>query len=441
VVSALQAPSGFKSVLELGLAFLLVFLNGFFVAAEFAIIKVRATRIQQLKEEGNKRAAAAHHVITHLSEHLSATQLGITLTSLGLGWVGEPAVADLVVIPLAALGIGSPLLVHTVGFAIAFILITMVHIVLGELVPKAMAISEAEKLALICSPILRRFYRLFRGPIWVLNKVATATMRWIGVKPVSDQEMAHSGDELRMLVSASARGGMLDETERVLLDNVFDFSERVAREVMVPRNEMQCLFVEDPFEESKTIALEAGFTRYPVCEADKDHVLGMVHLKDLFGRGQKVRDLRQIMRPILVVHETVSISRLLQEFQRQRSQMAILVDEYGGTAGLATLEDLLEEIVGEIQDEFDDEQPAVTSIGPDAFVVDGAMLLEEAEEQLGVRIADEETEGVDTIGGYVLSTLGSRPEVGQAIPAGAHRLEVAQVEGYRITKLRVTRKH
>jgi len=437
----MPAGHGLTSVLELLLALLLVFLNGFFVAAEFAVIKVRATRIQQLKEEGNPRAVAAHEVVTHLGEHMSAVQLGITLTSLGLGWVGEPAVADLLAIPLGALGFASPWLLHTVAFVIAFMLVTTLHIVLGELVPKAMAITEPEKLALALSPSLHRFYRIFRGPVWVLNKVATGTMRWLGVKPVSDQEMAHSEDELRMLVSASARGGYLDETERTLLDNVFDFSERVAREVMVPRNEMQCLFVEDPFAESLALALEAGYTRYPVCEADKDHVLGMIHLRDLFGRGQAVRDIKQVMRPILVVPETVSISRLLKEFQRQRSQIAILVDEYGGTAGLATLEDLVEEIVGEIQDEFDDEQPEVTTIGPDAFEVDGAMLLEEAEAQLGLRIGDAESEGVDTIGGFVLSSLAARPQVGQEIPTGAHTLEVAEVEGYRITKLRVTRKH
>ncbi|HWI50655.1 MAG TPA: hemolysin family protein [Symbiobacteriaceae bacterium] len=437
----MQAGHGLTSVLELVLALLLVFLNGFFVAAEFAVIKVRATRIQQLMEAGNPRAAAAHEVVTHLGEHMSATQLGITLTSLGLGWVGEPAVADLVAIPLGALGFASPWLLHTVAFVIAFMLVTTLHIVLGELVPKAMAITEPEKLALALSPSLHLFYRIFRGPVWVLNKVATGTMRWLGVKPVSDHEKAHSEDELRMLVSASARGGYLDETERLLLDNVFDFSERVAREVMVPRNEMQCLFVEDPFEESLALALEAGFTRYPVCEADKDHVLGMIHLRDLFGRGQALRDIKQVMRPILVVPETVSISRLLKEFQRQRSQMAILVDEYGGTAGLATLEDLVEEIVGEIQDEFDDEQPEVTTIGPDAFEVDGAMLLEEAEAQLGLRIGEAESEGVDTIGGFVLSSLAARPQVGQEIPTGAHMLEVAEVEGYRITKLRVTRKH
>ncbi|HWI66607.1 MAG TPA: hemolysin family protein [Symbiobacteriaceae bacterium] len=432
---------GLMSALMLVVALLLVLLNGFFVAAEFAIVKVRATRIQQMKEEGNRRASVAHEVVVHLDEHLSATQLGITLASLALGWVGEPAVARLVEPPLVALGLASPILVHTIGFVVAFSVITILHIVLGELVPKSMAIARAEELTLACAPGLRFFYRIFKGPIWVLNGIASTVLRWTGFRRPSEQELALSGEELRMLVSASARGGHLDETERVLLDNVFDFSERVAREVMVPRNEMQCLFVDEPFEDALVTAMEAGFTRYPVCQADKDHVLGMIHLRDLFGIGQAVRDLRQIMRPVMVFPETVSISRLLKEFQRQRGQIAILVDEYGGTAGLATLEDLLEEIVGEIQDEFDDEAPTWTSIGPDAFEVDGAMLLEDAESQLGLRIGEEESEGVDTIGGYVLSSLAARPQVGQEVWAGGHVLEVAEVEGFRITKLKVTHKH
>ncbi|HYF78623.1 MAG TPA: hemolysin family protein [Symbiobacteriaceae bacterium] len=435
----MNTGSSITAMFEIILALFLVFLNGFFVAAEFAIIKVRATRIQQMKEEGNKRALIASEVVTHLDEHLSATQLGITLASLALGWVGEPAVADLVEIPLRAAGVASPLVTHTISFVLAFGVITILHIVLGELVPKSMAISQAERMALICAPPLRTFYRLFRGPIWLLNAVANRVLRWSGFKPASEHELAHSGEELRMLVSASARGGHLDETERVLLDNVFDFSERVAREVMVPRNEMECLYVEDSFAESVAVAMEAGYTRYPVCHADKDHPVGMIHLRDLCARGVGVESLHQIMRPIMVVPETISVSRLLKEFQRQRSQMALLVDEYGGTAGLVTLEDLMEEIVGEIQDEFDDEQPDVRLIGPDTFEVDGSLLLEDAEAQLGLRLDEEEAEGVDTIGGFVLSSLASRPEVGQEVPAGGHTLEVAEVDGYRITKVRVSR--
>ncbi|MDB4896596.1 MAG: hypothetical protein JWN15_2858 [Firmicutes bacterium] len=431
--------SSLWTVLELVFTLFLVFVNGFFVAAEFAIVKVRATRIQQLVEEGNRKAQVAQLVITHLDEHLSATQFGITLASLALGWVGEPAVAHLLEAPFRLLGtwvpaFGSQFFVHTVGFVIAFSLITMLHIVMGELVPKSMAIARAEDVTIWCAKPLRIFYRLFQWPIALLNRTANGVLRRIGVQHVSGHDASHSNEELRMLVSASAAGGHLDETERVLLDNVFDFSERVAREIMVPRNEMACLFTDNPIAESLTNALEAGHSRLPLCAGDKDNILGMIHIRDLFHRHDELTDLREIMRPIMVVPETISISRLLKQFQRQKSRMAILVDEYGGTAGVITLEDLLEEIVGDIQDEFDEEEPAeIQNVGPHIFDVDGAMLLEDAQAQLGLRF--EELEGVDTLGGYVLSALGNKPEVGQEVILGEHLFGVGEVEGFRITRV------
>lgn len=425
---------------QLVLAVVLVLLNGFFVAAEFAIVKVRATRIQQLVEEGHGRAKVAQIVVTKLDEHLSATQLGITLASLALGWIGEPAVADLLEHPFALLGqwipaLDQPWVVHTASFVIGFSIITILHIVLGELVPKSMAIAQAETITLWCAAPLRWFYTLFKGPIWVLNSCANAILRRMGFEPASEKELAHSGEELRMIVSASAAGGHLDETERAIIDNVFEFSERIAREIMVPRSEMLCLFTDDPWSENLQTALEAGHTRFPLCEEDKDNIIGMIHLRDLFRAGGEV-DLRTIMRPVMMVPETVSVSRLLKEFQRQKSQMAVLVDEYGGTAGLVTLEDLVEEIVGDIPDEFGEEEPEVKSIGPDTFEVDGSMLLADAEEQLDLDI--EETEGIDTIGGYVLFVLASRPQVGQSIKVGRHTLAVTEVEGFRVTRLRIT---
>jgi CBS domain containing-hemolysin-like protein len=285
-----------------------------------------------------------------------------------------------------------------------------------------------------CAKPLRMFYRFFQWPIAGLNGMANGVLRRVGIQHASGHDASHSNEELRMLVSASAAGGHLDETERVLLDNVFDFSERVAREIMVPRNEMACLYTDDPIADSLTTALEAGHSRLPVCEGEKDNILGVIHMRDLFRHHGELKDLREIMRPIMVVPETVSISRLLKQFQRQKNRMAILVDEYGGTAGLITLEDLLEEIVGDIQDEFDEEEPAeIQNVGPHIFDVDGAMLLEEAQEQLGLRF--EELEGVDTLGGYVLSALGNKPEVGQEVILGQHLFGVAEVEGFRITRV------
>ncbi|HLN64503.1 MAG TPA: hemolysin family protein [Symbiobacteriaceae bacterium] len=431
------------ALLKVGAAVALVLLNGFFVAAEFAIVKVRATRIQQLADEGNRRAAVAQVVVNRLDEHLSATQLGITLSSLALGWIGEPALAMLLEPPLYALGrwipaLRAPLVLHTVSFMFGFSIVTMLHIVLGELVPKSMAIARAERMTLLCAGLLRQFYRIFQWPIRALNGLAGAVLRRMGFVPASERELAHTEDELRMLVGASARGGYLDEVERVMIDNVFDFSERIAREIMVPRSEMTCLFVEDSPEENIGRALEAGYTRFPLVQEDKDHVVGMIHARDLFACPGGGIDLQQIMRPMLMIPETLSVSRLLHEFQRRKTQMAVLVDEYGGTSGLITLEDLVEEIVGDIQDEFDEEEPEVTTIGPNAFEVDGGILIEEAVERFALALP--ETEGVDTLGGYVMATLGQRPELGQNVTAGAHQLTVTEVEGLRIARLKVTRK-
>lgn len=430
------------AALEVALAVLLIFLNGFFVAAEFAIVKVRATRLQQLADEGHKRAKTALTVVHHLDEHLSATQLGITLASLALGWIGEPAVAELIATPMHLLArwvpaLDSPVATHTVASVIAFCLITMMHIVLGELVPKSLAIVQAEALTLWCAPPLRLFYRLFKWPIALLNNTANGILHRFGVEPASEHEIAHSNEELRMLVSASAAGGHLDETERVLIDNVFEFSERIAREVMVPRNEMICFFTDDTLEENLAVARESGHTRFPVCEEEKDNVIGMVHLRDLFRAQQGLRDIRSIMRPVMVVPETLSVSRLLKEFQNHRTHMAILVDEYGGTAGMVTIEDLVEEIVGEIQDEFDqEEKPEVQQVAPNTFEVDGAMLLEDAREELGLDL-DDEVEGVDTIGGYIFTMLGEKPAVGQKLQVGRHLLQIIEVEGLRITRVLV----
>lgn len=424
-------------------ALFLVFLNGFFVAAEFSIVKVRATRIQQLAEEGNNKAKVAKVVITQLDEHLSATQLGITLASLALGWIGEPVFEHMFETPLRALSnllpmVNADYIVDGGSFLIGFSLITMLHIVLGELVPKSMAITQAEAVTLWCAGPLRLFYKVLRWPIGAMNALANAILRRMGMQPASESELSHSNEELRMLVSASAKGGHLDETERTMIDNVFGFSERVAREIMVPRNEMVCLYVEDTIAESVATALQEGHTRYPLCDGDKENILGMIHLRDLFEKHDELKDLREIMRPIVMIPETVSVSHLLKQFQRQKSQIAVLVDEYGGTAGLITLEDLVEEIVGDIQDEFDEEEPELKQVAPDTFEVDGAMLIEEAQEQLGLRL--DEIEGVDTMGGYVLSVLAAKPEVGQEIVVGNHSIQVMEVEGFRVVRVRIVRR-
>lgn len=426
-------------------ALLLIVLNGFFVAAEFAIVRVRATRIEQLAAEGNARARVVKRVLEDLDGHLSAVQLGITLASLALGWIGEPALAHLMERPFRLLARWAPVLdtpaaVHTAAVAVAFAIITMLHIVLGELAPKSLAIIKTERMTLLTGPLLHRFYWLFRPAIRLLNGMSGLLLRAVGITAPELHEVAHTDEELRMLVSASAKGGYLDEAEREMLDNVFDFSERVAREIMVPRNDMVCLYVEDPIEQSLKVAKEEGHTRFPLCFEEKDNVLGLIHIKDLFAKQGECTDLRQIMRPIMMVPENISVSKLLKEFQRQRAQMAILVDEYGGTAGLVTIEDVLEELVGEIRDEFDEpEEPEVEKVAPDTYEVDGALLLEEATEQFGLELPEEEPD-VDTVGGYVFTMLGRQPEPGDRVELGQFTAEVAETEGFRITRLRLTRR-
>lgn len=424
-------------------AFGLVLLNGFFVVAEFALVRVRPTRMEQLAQEGNRRAVLVRSVIQHLDEHLSACQLGVTLTSLGLGWIGEPAFFRLIAEPLRWLGgwvpgLGAEPVIHTLAYALAFATTTFLHIVVGELVPKTLSIVYTEQMALMIAQPFYLFYRLFRPAIRILNGMSSLLLRRFGVEAVFGGAAAHTDEELRMLVHSSAKGGYLDETERDILDNVFDFSERVVRQVMTPRNEMVCLYVEDPLEESLAVARREGYTRFPLCMEEKDTIVGMVHIKDLFARAHEIRDLREIARPVLEVPETVSIAAVMQQMQREHRQMAIVRDEYGGTAGLVTMEDIVEEIVGEINDEFDPvEEPEVARLAPDVYDVDGAMQLSDAVREFGMTVDTEV--GVDTLGGYIVTCLGRQPEVGDRVDLGGFTAEVTAAEGFRIERIRLQR--
>lgn len=407
------------------------------MAAEFAFVKMRATKLQQLAGDGDPRARRALRMQERLDAYLSATQLGITLASLGLGWLGEPAIAHLIE-PLVHRFTPSPVALHTVAAIIAFAVITALHITLGELMPKSLAIQRTEQIILSTAAPLDWFYRLTYPVIYALNGLSGRLLRLIGVEPANERDLVHSEEEIRMLVSASTRQGVLDETERDLIDNVFQFADRVVREVMIPRRDMVCLYTDKSMQENIEIARREGYNRYPLCEGDKDHVIGLVHIKDLFGLGngfQPVSDLRLIRREILMVPETLSTSRLLKEFQRRRSHMAVVVDEFGGTAGLVTLEDLLEEIVGEIQDEFDEETPRIQTVGVDVYEVDGGLLLDEAAEAFGLRL---ESGDVDTLGGYIMARLGRVPRVGDRVEANTHCLEVAELDGAAVARVRVT---
>ncbi len=400
-------------------------------------MKVRKTRLEELVQQGNTRARLALKVVTSFDTYLGATQLGITLASLALGWIGEPAVADLIEPVILAYFPEAAWLVTTLSIAIGFTVITFFHIVLGELVPKSMAIQQAEKLALFAVVPLYIFHRLGYPIIVLFNKAAKAILNVMGMKAANETELAHSEDELRMIVSASHRGGVLDQMESELIDNVFDFADRLAREVMVPRQDMCCLFTDDSFEENMRVVRETGHTRYPLCTEDKDHVIGMVHIRDLMDldlNDAESKNLNAVMREILVVPEGMSVAKLLQFMRRKRTHLAVVADEYGGTAGLVALEDVLEEIVGDIQDEHDNDEEAEVRRFPDgSYEFDGKVLLDDVAELLNIRLEEPEE---DTIGGYIFGSLGRRPEIGDKINIGDYTFEVLQVNGFRVVRVK-----
>jgi CBS domain containing-hemolysin-like protein len=408
----------------------LVLLNGFFVAAEFAIVKVRSTRIAQLK---NRRGKIAQKVLANLDAYLSATQLGITLASLGLGWIGEPAIARMLEPLLSYFGLPD-WLIHTVAFAIAFSIITFLHIVLGEMAPKSLAIRKAEAVTLWTSAPLDWFYRLFKPFIFILNGAANLILKLLGIE-MSETQQAHTEEEIRMLIAQSHKSGMIDQTELALFDNIFDFTERVAREVMVPRVNMKCVYRDKPFEENLKVMKETHHTRFPLCGIDKDDILGIVHIRDVYEQLSegKTPSLTDLARPAVLVPETMELKDILRNLQRNRVGMAIVVDEFGGTSGLVTTEDIIEEIVGEIQDEFDNEKPFFLQKGRETSI-DPHLLIEEVNEYFQIDIDDPDN---DTIGGWLFSRLEKVPEVGDEVAYGDLIFRVQEMDNRRITRILV----
>lgn len=330
----LDIPIG-ETFLSLLLVLFLVLLNGFFVAAEFSLVKVRQTRLAQLVSEGKPNARFAQKVTQQLDAYLSACQLGITLASLGLGWVGEPAIAHLIVEPLLGNFEMHPTLITTLSFAIAFGIITFLHIVLGELAPKSLAIQKAENTSLWVAAPLMLFYKISYPAIWLLNGTANFLLKRIGLDPVTEQDSAHTEEEIRILVNESARSGHIDQTEMALVDNVFEFSERLAREIMIPRIDMICLYDDNSFQENLDIIRESRHSRFPVAHEDKDRIIGFVHASDFYltALTNGNADIKRLIRPMLTVPESTEISHVLRLMQKRRTQMAIVIDEYGGYSG------------------------------------------------------------------------------------------------------------
>ncbi|WP_407653395.1 hemolysin family protein [Brevibacillus ruminantium] len=423
-------------LLNLLLVVFLVLLNGFFVAAEFSLVKVRQTRLVQLVSEGNKSAVYAQKVTQQLDAYLSACQLGITLASLGLGWVGEPAISRFVEPVLMSLGLPQ-VLVTPVSLAIAFGLITFMHIVFGELAPKSLAIQKAEATSLWTAAPLMFFYKLSYPLIWMLNGTALFLIRRLGIEPATESDHAHTEEEIRLLVNQSHKSGHIDQTELALVDNVFEFSERLAREIMIPRIDMVCLYDDNTFEENLAIMRESRHSRFPVAHEEKDRLIGFVHISDFYLSALKngKADLKDFLRPLLTVPESMEISHVLRLMQKRRSQMAIVIDEYGGTAGLITMEDILEEIVGDIQDEFDEnERPDIESANNE-LSVSGKTLLTDLNDYISVEIYSDE---VDTIAGWLYSQLNEEVAEGKSIQYQNYLFTISELENHRITRVGIS---
>ena len=428
-------------IINLLMVGLLIALTAFFVASEFAIVKVRSTRIDQLVAEGNRNAMAAKRVIGNLDEYLSACQLGITITALGLGWLGEPTVEHLLHPVFERMNLNESL-ASLLSFAIAFVTITFLHVVVGELAPKTLAIQKAETITLLCSRPLIFFYKIMYPFIWALNGSSRVVTGLFGLRPVTEHEVAHSEEELRIILSESYKSGEINPSEYKYVNNIFQFDNRIAKEIMVPRTEIVALDKNDSIADILEIMKQEKYTRYPVIDGDKDHIVGMVNIKEILtdciqnpqAIGKKVYD---YIRPIIQVIESIPIHDLLVKMQRERVHMAILVDEYGGTAGLVTVEDILEEIVGEIQDEFDiDEVPMIRKVNEHTTIVDGKVLIEDVNDLLGTDIDDTD---VDTIGGWILTEKFDIQQ-GEILSYGDYDFKVLKIEGHHVQLVEITKR-
>ncbi len=419
---------------QIAIVLFLVFLNGFFVASEFAIVKARGSQIDALVNQGVKGAPLAKEVTAHLDAYLSATQLGITLSSLGLGWVGEPFLAHMLHPVFLALGITSPTLVSTISFAIAFTIITFLHIVLGELTPKSLAIRKSVATTLWVARPLKLFFLLFRPAIALLNGIANWVLKvFFHVNPVAETELAHTEEELRLILGESQKAQAVSSLGSAISIRALGLRRRSAREIMTPRQDVTYLNVEDSFEEGLQVAKSSRHTRFPLCAGHLDHSIGLIHIKDLVAlRDEEAPDLNSISRELLTVPEMMSLEKLLDLFLVRHAHLALVVDEYGGAVGIVTLDNVMEELVGDIQDEFDVDQPDFERLNEQEFTVKGDFALHDLPEAAGLHL---ESPDVSTVGGYVTHQLGYLPKAGEAVEVEGYKVTVTQADGRRVKQL------
>jgi CBS domain containing-hemolysin-like protein len=428
-------------ILGLIAVFFLVLLNGFFVAAEFSLVSVRQTRIMELVEKGNISALDVQKALQNPDKVIAATQLGITLASLGLGWIGEPALSHLIepVVDIFPIELQTGVS-HSLSAGLAFVVITFLHVVVGELAPKSIALQNPEGTSLIVARPTLWSESLFKPFIWALNGTGNALLKLVGVQPASGHELVHSVEELKMLVTASTEEGVVEPHESEMLHAVFEFGDLLVRQVMIPRTEIIAVEADLPLEEIIPLISESTYTKFPVYDDDLDNILGIIHVKDLLNRMQEedwqASTARSLVREPIYVPETTLVSALLHQFRDKRQHIAIVLDEFGGTGGLVTLEDLVEEIMGEVSDPFDRFTPEIQVLPDGSFLVDGLTLIEDVNNYLGLELSDP---AYDTIAGYTLGKLGSIPKVHDSVEFDNLRIQVEAMDGMRIDRLKLIR--
>ncbi len=419
----------------------LVLLNGFFVAAEFSLVSVRKTRIAELVAQGNANAKTVQKALENPDQVIAATQLGITLASLSLGWIGEPALSHLIepVIELFPLDL-RPGLSHSLTAGLSFGIITFLHVVVGELAPKSIALQNPARTSLVVARPTLWSERLFKPFIWALNGTGNALLRLVGMEPASGHQLVHSVEELKMLVTESAEGGAVARQESELLHAIFDFGDLLVRQVMIPRTEIIAVEADMPLAEIIPLITESTYTKFPVYADNLDNILGIFHVKDLLRTMQEAdwqkSSVRSLLREAMYVPETLPISALLRRFRDNHQHIAIILDEFGGTGGLVTLEDLLEEIVGEVSDPFDKFTPEIVTLADGSFLIDGLALIEDVNKSLDLDLNDP---AYDTIAGYTLGKMGRIPKVNDSVEFDKVLIQVEAMDGMRIDRLKLTR--
>ena len=422
------------TVLYIFIVFLLVLANGFFVASEFALVGVRRSRIETLAAGGSRSARRLLNLIDHLNAYISATQLGITMASLALGWIGEPVFAHLLEAPLK--GRVSEVTLHTISFAVAFSIITFLHIVLGELAPKTLALERAEKVALTISWPMEMFYKIFRWPIRLLDWSGTRVVRLFGLHPTTEHASVYTEEELRRLVDISRQSGQLEPEEQQFIHGVFEFSDAEVREAMVPRTQVTALSVDATLDDARSLFLSTGYSRLPVYGDNRDQILGLLFRKDLdMGRiHENGFELRKLLRPATFIPASASLGEALRQMQSARVHFVFVVDEHGGVEGIVTLEDLLEEIVGEISDEYDEEVREQIRKDGEAYILDGMLAVRDANQRLKLDLPDEAS--YTTIAGFVMDSAGRVPKVGDKVEHRKGIFEIVRMDGRRISRIR-----